>query len=130
MHICSQTECNYWMQTNFFHYWMQHNSLDPKSNLIQQYMYFSLQNGYYLFSHLVYYLKFIANLTKVLDTPLLPTHKCMYSAKLNVSIGCRQIDASIGCSITLCLQSFSSSFNCCNKAKYFRAYMQLTEYKY
>ena len=37
----------------------------------------------------------------------------MHADKLNASVGCRQIVASIGCSIILCIQSNSNSCNYC-----------------
>ena len=41
----------------------------------------------------------------------------IHAAKLNAGVGCRQLVASIGCSINFCIQSLSSSFNYLGKAK-------------
>ena len=92
--------------------------------------------------HLKYYLQYIANCTKVLDAgKYLASIGCsriacirnvssvlkyhikatmdagIHAAKLSEIIGCRQIDACIGCSITPCHQSVSRSCNYCIQQK-------------
>ena len=47
-----------------------------------------------------------------------------HAAKLNASVGCRQIVASIGFISNFCIQSVSSSCNYHNKAKIMQAYLQ------
>ena len=46
------------------------------------------------------------------------------AAKLNARVGYRQMVASNGCSIILCIQSLSSLFNYSGEAKIMQAYMQ------
>ena len=51
----------------------------------------------------------------------------IHAAKLNASVGRKQIGASIGCSFNFCIQNVSISCNFCNTAKKMQAYMQPNE---
>ena len=100
----------------------------------------------FYWSHLVYYPKFIANCTKVLEVAKqfasnwcsivaciqsvssainwnikATMHAGIHAVKLNAIIGCRQIVTIIGCSIILFIQSVWSSCNHSNKSQ---EYMQ------
>ena len=75
-HICSRTECNFWMHTYYFKYWLQHRSLHQKDFQCLQLLYLSSQIEFKYWLQPKWIQVMVAEtLLQVLDTASLPASK-------------------------------------------------------